>query len=146
MPPSRCRIHCLASEAVKEAGFHIVRAGVWIKKDSHRRSSPYPVGAIEHWVFASAYGDSRNSILPFYVSGHAPFYKRFEKLSPFRKPVSLMRTLVRNHSEESGLVIDPFAGSGSTSVAALLEGRSVVLGDIDAAQIDVITIHIEHFE
>lgn len=42
------------------------------------------------------------------------------------KPVALMRDLVRV-VRPSGIVLDPFAGSGSTGVAALLEGRSVIL-------------------
>jgi site-specific DNA-methyltransferase (adenine-specific) len=38
------------------------------------------------------------------------------------KPTELMRALVRPVLP-GGLVLDPFAGSGSTGVAALLEGR-----------------------
>ncbi|WP_198943518.1 DNA methyltransferase [Actinokineospora bangkokensis] len=38
------------------------------------------------------------------------------------KPVSLMRQLVRI-ARPGGLVLDPFTGSGSTGVAALLEQR-----------------------
>lgn len=42
---------------------------------------------------------------------------------PTEKPVKLLRTLVRQSSERGELVVDPFAGSGSTGEAALLEGR-----------------------
>lgn len=42
------------------------------------------------------------------------------------KPVSIMRELVRVVRRD-GVVLDPFAGSGSTGVAALLEGRRVIL-------------------
>ena len=42
------------------------------------------------------------------------------------KPVSLMRHLVRLSCPAGGLVLDPFAGTGSTGVAALWEGRSFV--------------------
>lgn len=127
------------SLAAAEAGFRFVRSGVWIKSDSHRHASPYPVGAIEHWIFASSFGDSSNPILPCYVSKHAAPYKSFEKKSDFRKPISLLRTLILNHSNQGELVIDPFGGSGATAIAALLESRSVVVGDIDAQQIDIIT-------
>ncbi len=40
------------------------------------------------------------------------------------KPVELMRWLVRLAAPRDGVVLDPFAGSGSTGVACLLEGRS----------------------
>jgi site-specific DNA-methyltransferase (adenine-specific) len=37
------------------------------------------------------------------------------------KPTDLMRQLVRI-CEPSGIILDPFAGSGSTLVAAMMEG------------------------
>ncbi len=45
---------------------------------------------------------------------------------PTVKPTALMRWLVRLFTPENGLVLDPFAGSGSTGRAALLEGRRFV--------------------
>jgi DNA modification methylase len=42
---------------------------------------------------------------------------------PTVKPIALMRWLVRLTCPPGGTVIDPFAGSASTGVAALLEGR-----------------------
>jgi len=42
------------------------------------------------------------------------------------KPVELMRWLIRLACPEDGLVLDPFAGSGSTGVAALQERRRFV--------------------
>lgn len=41
---------------------------------------------------------------------------------PTTKPVSLMRWLVRLVTPPNGIVLDPFAGSGSTGVAVLQEG------------------------
>ena len=40
-----------------------------------------------------------------------------------QKPIDLMRSIVRVVASPGGLVVDPFTGSGSTGVAALLEGR-----------------------
>ena len=47
--------------------------------------------------------------------------QRFNHLTA--KPVDLLRHLIRIFSIEQSLVFDPFAGSGSTGVAALLENR-----------------------
>ena len=44
--------------------------------------------------------------------------------NPCVKPTSLMRWLVRLTSREGQTVLDPFTGSGTTGVAALVEGRS----------------------
>jgi site-specific DNA-methyltransferase (adenine-specific) len=45
---------------------------------------------------------------------------------PTVKPVDLMRWLVRLACPPEGVVLDPFAGSGSTGVAALTEGRRFI--------------------
>jgi site-specific DNA-methyltransferase (adenine-specific) len=42
---------------------------------------------------------------------------------PQQKPEDLLRYLVRTYSSPGDLVLDPFAGSGSTGRAALAEGR-----------------------
>ena len=41
---------------------------------------------------------------------------------PTVKPVALMRWLVRLVTPPGGIVLDPFLGSGTTAVAAILEG------------------------
>lgn len=45
---------------------------------------------------------------------------------PTVKPVDLMRWLVRLVTPPGGLVIDPFVGSGSTGIAATLEGFNFI--------------------
>jgi len=47
---------------------------------------------------------------------------------PTEKPVDLLRQLIRNTSAET--IVDPFAGSGSTAIAAELEGRRWVCVDL----------------
>lgn len=56
---------------------------------------------------------------------------------PTVKPIALMRWLVRLVTPPGGLVLDPFAGSGSTGVAAIREGCSFVgiERDVEAARI-----------
>ena len=50
--------------------------------------------------------------------------RRYDHMTP--KPVELLRHLIRIFSNDSPdtLILDPFAGTGSTGVAARLEGRS----------------------
>lgn len=50
---------------------------------------------------------------------------------PSEKPVPLLRELVESSSRQGDLVLDPFAGVGSTGVAALLSGRRVLLIELD---------------
>lgn len=50
---------------------------------------------------------------------------------PTEKPVGLLRQLVESSSCLGEVVLDPFAGSGSTGVAAVLSGRRCVLIELD---------------
>lgn len=43
------------------------------------------------------------------------------------KPLSVMRWLVRLVTPEDGVVLDPFAGSGTTACAAVIEGMDYIL-------------------
>jgi DNA modification methylase len=49
------------------------------------------------------------------------------RIHPTEKPVGLLRYLIALFSHPGDLVLDPFGGSGSTGVAAVELGRSVVL-------------------
>lgn len=50
---------------------------------------------------------------------------------PSVKPVALLRQLVRLYTPPEGVVLDPFAGSGTTGQAALEEGRPFILIERD---------------
>lgn len=49
------------------------------------------------------------------------------RVHPTQKPLPLMRELVRDFTDLGEVILDPFAGSGTTGVAALAEGRRVIL-------------------
>lgn len=50
---------------------------------------------------------------------------------PTEKPVPLLRRLIESSSLVGEVVLDPFVGSGSTSVAAALEGRKSIGIELD---------------
>lgn len=45
---------------------------------------------------------------------------------PTIKPLDLTRKIIRNSSRDGDIILDPFAGSGTTAVACLLEGRKSI--------------------
>ena len=47
------------------------------------------------------------------------------------KPIDLMRAIVRDYSRPGWLICDPFAGSGTTLMAAAMEGRQAVGVEVD---------------
>jgi adenine-specific DNA-methyltransferase len=55
------------------------------------------------------------------------------KLHPTQKPLSVLLPLIETFCPTDGLVLDPFAGSGSTLVAAHMLGRSYLGIEIDPA-------------
>lgn len=56
---------------------------------------------------------------------------------PTEKPVPLMAELIESSSRRGELVLDPFAGSGSTLVAAVLTGRRAFGVEIDRRYAEV---------
>ena len=61
-----------------------------------------------------------------------------EKLGyPTQKPLGILRRVVVASSPPGGLVLDFFAGSGTTGAAALLEGRRFLLVDSQEAAVSV---------
>ena len=48
-----------------------------------------------------------------------------------------MKYLIKIYTPESGKVLDPFCGSGSTGIAAMLEGRDFLGVDLDPDYINI---------
>jgi site-specific DNA-methyltransferase (adenine-specific) len=63
---------------------------------------------------------------------------------PTVKPTDLMRYLCRLVTPAGGLVLDPFAGSGSTGKAAVLEGFEFVGIEREAAYVEIARTRIAH--
>ena len=66
-------------------------------------------------------------------------------LHPTVKPIGLMRWIVRLVVPPSGVVLDPFAGSGSTGIAAVLEGRQFVGIEREAAYVQIARARLRHW-
>ncbi len=63
---------------------------------------------------------------------------------PTVKPVDLMRWLIRLVTRAGDVVLDPFGGSGTTGVAALAEGRRVILVERDPRFAEIARARLQH--
>jgi site-specific DNA-methyltransferase (adenine-specific) len=64
---------------------------------------------------------------------------------PTVKPMSLMRHLVKLITPPGGLVLDLFAGSASTGIGAVLEGRMFLGLEREAAYVDIACARLTHW-
>ena len=65
---------------------------------------------------------------------------------PTLKPINLMTYLCRLVTPEGGIVLDPFMGSGSTGIAALLEGFRFVGMEMDEDYFKIAEARINSYE
>lgn len=113
----------VTSDALEAAGATWRGLVVWDKTESCR-PQPNAFRAQAEYAVWGRYGphepedDEAAVYLPGVIRCAAPR----DRLHQTEKPLDLMRQLVRI-CRPGGLVLDPFAGSGSCGHAALLEGR-----------------------
>ena len=111
----------------------IVRLGIWVKPDGAPQFS----------------GDRPGTGWEAVLVLHRPGRKRWNgggkhgvwtcnivktgNVHPTQKPIKLVREWVRQFTDPGELVLDPFAGSGTTGVAAACENRRCLLIEKDPA-------------
>jgi len=78
-----------------------------------------------------------------YLPGyHVESIRQKDKHHVTGKPTELMRTIVRV-CPPGGVILDPFAGSGTTGVAALLEGRDFIGIEMDGVNCEIARCRME---
>jgi site-specific DNA-methyltransferase (adenine-specific) len=132
-----CQAEAVAAwrDALVGAGLVYKRACVWVKPDAQPQlTGDRPGVGYESIVLAHVPGRSR------WNGGGRPGIYRFNKyegsgarnVHQTQKPIALMRALVEDFTDANDLILDPFAGSGTTGVAALTLGRRFVGWEMDA--------------
>ena len=71
-----------------------------------------------------------------------PIEKKFGK-HPTQKPIDLLKRIVLASTDESDLILDPFAGSSTTGLAAYLYGRRFIGIDTEKEYLD---LSVQRFE
>jgi len=68
---------------------------------------------------------------------NAPDGRIGDRYHEWQKPIELIERFIRNSSKEGDFVFDPFAGTGTTIIAAAKLGRKALGCDIDKRAIDI---------
>ena len=130
-------LHRLYS-AFTECGGHWSTFIIWAKNaftlgrsDYQRQFEPilygWPEGRKHYWCGARDQGDV------WHIDR-----RKVNDLHPTMKPVELIERAVENSSRRGEVVLDPFAGSGSTAIACERLGRRARMVEIDPRFVDVI--------
>jgi site-specific DNA-methyltransferase (adenine-specific) len=124
------------AHSLEAGGVDYLRTGVWVKPDGQPQlSGDRPGMGYESIVFAHPPGRKRwNGGGKTAVFTHARdqrFGGQPASEHPTTKPVPLMLELVELFTDPDEVVLDPFAGSGTTGVACLRLGRRVILIERD---------------
>lgn len=113
--------------AWKEAGFAPVSHFVWVKPYASRIGF---TKAHHEQAYLLAKG---NPARPHHPPEDVFYNWRYtgNRLHPTQKPVEALLPLIRAYSRPGGIVLDPFAGSGATAVAASQAGRKAIGIELD---------------
>jgi DNA modification methylase len=124
-------------KAFRAAGGHWSTFVIWAKNtftlgrsDYQRQYEPilyrWAEGRKRYWCGARDQGDVWFC--------HRP---QVNDLHPTMKPVALIERAIANSSRKGAVVLDPFAGSGSTLIACAKSGRQARLMELDPRYVDV---------
>jgi site-specific DNA-methyltransferase (adenine-specific) len=118
-----------ASFGEREGGY---RKNASIKREEGRIA----YGAFKDGCVAGERGYSdTGTAARFFFTAKASKSERAGSKHPCIKPQALLRWLIRLITPPGGVVLDCFAGAGSTGMAALAEGRSAVLIEREAEHV-----------
>jgi site-specific DNA-methyltransferase (adenine-specific) len=86
--------------------------------------------SLERWP-ANVVHDGSDESIRFFYTAKADADDRLGSKHPTVKPLDLMQWLIRLVTPPGGLVLDPFAGTGTTGEAAMREGMGAALIEIE---------------
>ena len=94
------------------------------------KTNPSPMNGDKIWlsgIECCVYGKKSGAVFNEFCKNTVFRYPSGDSnLHPTQKPLTLIRRLVLASTEMGGVVLDPFMGSGTTAVAALMEKRHFI--------------------
>jgi len=127
--------------AWQQAGFRAVGHIVWHKGYSSRRGF---LNARHEQAYVLVKGRPAKPAHP--IDDVQPWEYSGNVVHPTEKAVSVLQPVVHAFSRPGSTILDPFAGSGSTLVAAALSGRNFVGIELEAKYVEHARRHLAGVE
>jgi len=126
--------------AWKECGFRPVSHLAWAKSYASRAGYTKSFHEVGYLLAKGRPPKPQNP-----PSDVLPWEYTRNELHPNQKPVPALLPLIEAYSKSFDVVLDPFAGSGTTAVAAKAAGRRFILIEKDATYYQTAQRRLSHF-
>jgi len=131
------------------AGFYYKTTGVWHKTNPMPRNmNLHYINSTESWIYfinqakTGTFNNDGRALHDYIESGVTPASEKRHGKHPTQKPLAVMRHFIETLTNPGDTVLDPFAGSGSTLVAAAELGRAPLGIELDQAYCDLINARL----
>lgn len=125
------------------AGFPETQSGD-LRPDMNVKASTGWSGGSQADRVKNEFSANSGSAARFFYTPKADKLDRLESKHPTVKPVDLMAYLIKLVTPPGGTVLDPFAGSGTTGMAAMREGFNAILIEREAEYVADIKRRLDH--
>jgi len=96
-----------------------------------------PASQVDHVLVARPRTYEGNGSLPGWYRAITPRHGHEWTGVTGNKDPQAMRRLICDYTDPGDLVVDPFAGSGTTALACALEGRRCITCEMDAGRYEI---------
>lgn len=131
-------------------GFYYKTTGIWHKRNPMPRNmNLHFINSTEAWIYftykkhTGTFNNDGKAIHDFFETSVTPSGEKKYGKHPTQKPVQLLENFVELLTNENDTVFDPFCGSGSSGVAALLHGRKFIGSEINEEYCKITTERLE---
>lgn len=115
-------------DIMEQKGFKQLRFIEWIKTNPQPRNSKVNYLTNCREIALLGIKKSKPTFNSSYDNGiyKYPIYSGKDRMHPTQKSLDLFKDIIKKHSNENDLVLDPFMGSGTTCVAAVETNRRTI--------------------
>lgn len=138
----------LMSDVLAENGFIVKELLIWRKLNPMPRnrdrlyvtSVEVALWAVKGkgWTFNRQRDTYENAIF------ESPIVNHKHRFHPTQKPLSVIESLIKIHSNENDIILDPFMGSGTTAVASIRNNRRFIGFETEREYVEIASQRLDN--